>query len=80
MEASAHARKSAAEGRVEEERKAGRVGEEGKRTRRAARSPIAVWTETSVIVCDASALCCCGGCRRLEYTRAEHITAKRKYL
>ena len=66
MEASAHTRKSAAEGSAEEERKAGRVGGEGNRTRRAARSPIAVCTDTSVIVCDASALYCCGGCRRLK--------------
>jgi hypothetical protein len=77
MEIIAHARKRAAEGSSEGERDAGRVGNGGRRTRRAERSLTAAWIDASVMVCDTYfGACCC----LLKYTRADAITIGRKYL
>jgi hypothetical protein len=60
----------ACKGSSEGERKAGRVGKEGRRTRREARSLTAAWTDTSFMGRDESF----GGCWRLKYNTAKPIT------
>jgi len=65
----------ACEGSSGGERKAGRVGKEGRRIRRDARSLTAAWTDTSFMGSDESF----GGCWHLKYNRAKPIT-KGRYL